>query len=88
MLSPRAGTTVEAEENLVRASLGRMMLTTDGDEHARLRAPFERPFRMRDVGELFGDAVAAEAERAARRRSSRQGAASSARRSPRRSPCA
>jgi cytochrome P450 len=61
MLSPRAGTTVEAEENLVRASLGPMMLTTDGDEHARLRAPFERPFRMRDVGELFGEAIAAEA---------------------------
>jgi cytochrome P450 len=62
MLSPRAGTTVEAEENLVRASLGRMMLTTDGDEHTRLRSPFERPFRMRDVGALFGEAIAAETE--------------------------
>ena len=62
MLSPRTGTTVEAEENLVRASLGRMMLTTDGDEHTRLRAPFERPFRMRDVGELFGQAAATEAD--------------------------
>ena len=62
MLSPRAGMTVEAEENLVRASLGRMMLTTDGDEHTRLRSPFERPFRMREVGELFGGAIAAEAD--------------------------
>ena len=62
MLSPRAAMTVEAEENLVRASLGRMMLTTDGDEHNRQRAPFERPFRMREVGELFGDAIAAEAD--------------------------
>jgi len=62
MLSPRAGMTVEAEENLVRASLGRMMLTTDGDEHARLRAPFERPFRMREVGELFAAAITAEAD--------------------------
>jgi cytochrome P450 len=62
MLSPHTGATVEAEENLVRASLGRMMLTTDGDERARLRAPFERPFRMRDVGELFGEAVAVEAD--------------------------
>ena len=62
MLSPRAAATVEAEENLVRASLGSMMLTTDGDEHTRLRAPFERPFRMRDVGELFGEAIEAEVE--------------------------
>jgi len=62
MLSPRTGTTVEAEENLVRASLGRMMLTTDGDEHTRLRTPFERPFRMRDVGDLFEGAIAAETE--------------------------
>ena len=28
-LSPRAATTVEAEQNLVRASLGRMMLTSE-----------------------------------------------------------
>ncbi len=61
MLSPRLGLTVEAEENLVRASLGTMMLTTDGAEHTRLRAPFERPFRLRDVDELFGSAIAAEA---------------------------
>ena len=61
MLSPRLGLTVEAEENLVRASLGTMMLTTDADEHTRLREPFERPFRLREVGDLFGGAIAAEA---------------------------
>jgi cytochrome P450 len=57
-LSPRAATTVEAEQNLVRASLGRMMLTSDADEHSRMRAPFERPFRMREATELFGAAIA------------------------------
>jgi cytochrome P450 len=57
-LSPRTATTVEAEPNLVRASLGRMMLTSDGAEHTRMRAPFERPFRMRDSGDLFGTAIA------------------------------
>lgn len=62
MLGPRLGLTVEAQENLVRASLGLMMLTSDAAEHTRLRAPFERPFRMREVGALFGDAIAAEAD--------------------------
>jgi len=62
LLSPRCGTTVEAEENLVRHSLGRMMLTSDGADHDRQRAPFDGPFRMREVGELFADAIAAEAD--------------------------
>ena len=66
-LSPRTATTVEAEPNLVRASLGRMMLTSDGGEHTRMRAPFERPFRMRDSGDLFGAAVAEAAADLARR---------------------
>jgi cytochrome P450 len=57
-LSPRAATTVEAEQNLVRASLGRMMLTSDADEHSRMRGPFERPFRMREATALFGGAIA------------------------------
>jgi len=62
LLSPRCGTTVEAEENLVRHSLGRMMLTSDGADHDRQRAPFDGPFRMREVGDLFADAIAAEAD--------------------------
>ena len=53
---------MEAEENLVRHSLGRMMLTSDGADHDRQRAPFDGPFRMREVGELFGAAIAAEAD--------------------------
>jgi cytochrome P450 len=57
MLGPRTGLTVEAHENLVRASLGHMMLTSDAESHTRQRAPFERPFRMREVGALFGGAI-------------------------------
>jgi cytochrome P450 len=61
-LSPRTATTVEAEPNLVRASLGRMMLTSDAGEHTRMRAPFEPPFRMRESTSAFGDAIAEVAE--------------------------
>ncbi len=50
--------TVWAEPNLVRASLGVMMLTSDGDEHARQRGPFDEPFRVRPVRERFADPVA------------------------------
>jgi cytochrome P450 len=57
-LSPRTATTVEAQPNLVRASLGRMMLTSDAAEHTRLRAPFEPPFRMRESTAASGDAIA------------------------------
>ena len=57
VLGPRTGLTVEAQENLVRASLGHMMLTSDAPDHTRQRTPFERPFRMREVEGLFGEAV-------------------------------
>jgi cytochrome P450 len=60
VLAPRTGLTVEAHENLVRASLGHMMLTSDADDHTRQRAPFERPFRMREVEGLFAEAVRSE----------------------------
>lgn len=53
--------TVEAHQNLVRASLGQMMLTTDGAEHARLRKPFEPPFRISTVEASFAEVIAAEA---------------------------
>jgi cytochrome P450 len=49
--------TVWAEPNLVRASLGVMMLTSDGDEHARQRKPFDEPFRVRPVRERFAEPV-------------------------------
>jgi cytochrome P450 len=49
--------TVWAEPNLVRASLGVMMLTSDPPEHEHQRQPFDEPFRMRAVRERFEDRV-------------------------------
>ena len=43
--------------------VGPSMLTLDGDEHQRHRAPFARPFRLRPVRERFTDVVADEVER-------------------------
>ena len=57
LLSRRDEFTVWAEPNLVRASLGVMMLTTDGDEHARQRRPFEEPFGVRPVRRRFAEPV-------------------------------
>ncbi|MFM9133915.1 MAG: cytochrome P450 [bacterium] len=59
ILLPKSGATVEAEQNMVRASLGRMMLTVDGEEHDRYREPFEVPFRAREAERLFGDSIRA-----------------------------
>jgi cytochrome P450 len=53
VLAPKAPFTVEAEPNLVRASLGLMMLTADGPAQAHMRTPFEVPFRRREVEERF-----------------------------------
>jgi cytochrome P450 len=55
--------TVWAGPNLVRASLGVMMLTSDPPEHQRQRQPFDEPFRMRSVRERFEGRVSARAER-------------------------
>ena len=41
----------------MRASLGVMMLSTDGEEHARQRRPFEEPFGVRPVRERFAEPV-------------------------------
>ncbi|HEY3190966.1 MAG TPA: cytochrome P450 [Solirubrobacteraceae bacterium] len=43
--------------------VGPSMLSLDGDEHARHRAPFARPFRLEAVREGFAGVVEAEAER-------------------------
>jgi cytochrome P450 len=43
--------------------VGRSMLTTDGEEHARERAPYARPFRLDAVRERFTPPVAEEVER-------------------------
>jgi cytochrome P450 len=59
ILLPKSGATVEAEQNMVRASLGRMMLTVDGEEHERYRRPFEAPFRARETERMFGESIRA-----------------------------
>src|SRR4051812_8875398 len=43
--------------------VGRSMLTTEGDEHARHRAPFARRFRLAAVRERFSQTVAGEVDR-------------------------
>ncbi|MGH3117393.1 MAG: cytochrome P450 [Gaiellales bacterium] len=55
--------TVWAEPNLVRASLGVMMLTSDPPDHERQRLPFDEPFRMRAVRKQFEGRVSARVER-------------------------
>jgi cytochrome P450 len=57
ILLPKSGATVQAEQNMVRASLGRMMLTVDGEEHGRYRQPFEVPFRARETERAFGTPI-------------------------------
>lgn len=55
--------TVEAQQNLVRASLGLMMLTTDNEEHLRLRKPFNAPFKHGNAAHAFAGVIDAEAAR-------------------------
>jgi cytochrome P450 len=43
--------------------VGPSMLTLDGDEHDRHRAPFARPFRLQAVRERFSEVVADEVDR-------------------------
>ena len=43
--------------------VGQSMLTRDGEEHARHRDPFARPFRLQPVRERFGDLVVEETDR-------------------------
>lgn len=59
MLTRHEDFTVRSQANLVRASLGTMMLTSDGAAHDAQRAPFDAPFRMRAVRERFERPIAA-----------------------------
>ena len=43
--------------------VGPSMLTLDGSEHQRHRAPFARPFRLQAVGERFTEVVSREVDR-------------------------
>jgi cytochrome P450 len=63
VLATTSDFTVWAEPNLVRASLGVMMLTSDPPEHQRQRLPFDAPFRRRAVRERFEERVATRVER-------------------------
>lgn len=63
VLGRKADFTVWAEPNLVRASLGVMMLTSDPPDHDRQRLPFDEPFRMRAVRERFEAPVTVRVER-------------------------
>ncbi len=53
LLLPKSGGSVQAHENLVRASTGTHMLTVDDPEHTRVREPFEVPFRAREAEQRF-----------------------------------
>jgi len=53
VLLPRGDVTVESSQNMVRASLGRMMLTVDEPAHARMRDLFDDAFRPRAVHQRF-----------------------------------
>lgn len=53
-------TTVEADANLVRESLGPMMLSSDGEAHTHQRTPFDPAFRRSQVVERFRAGIAAE----------------------------
>jgi cytochrome P450 len=61
LLLPRDDVTVQSEQSMVRASLGRMMLTVDRDEHARQRKPFEPPFRPREIENRFQEFLSEQA---------------------------
>ena len=63
VLSPTAPMTVEVEQNMVRNSLGPMMLTSDGESHDAQRRPFEAPFRNRDIEVRYRERIAAVAHR-------------------------
>ncbi len=63
VLSPTAPMTVEVEQNMVRNSLGPMMLTSDGESHDAQRRPFEAPFRNRDIELRYGERMSALAHR-------------------------
>lgn len=63
VLSPTTPMTVEVEQNMVRNSLGPMMLTSDGESHDTQRRPFEAPFRNRDIEARYGERITALAHR-------------------------
>jgi cytochrome P450 len=55
------GITAREEASLMTRAMGRTMLRTDGEEHARLRAPAHAPLRFRGFAERWGDMLRREA---------------------------
>jgi hypothetical protein len=55
------GITAREEPSLMTRAMGRTMLRTDGDEHARLRAPAHVPLRFRGFAARWGDMLTREA---------------------------
>src|SRR3954447_11443666 len=55
------GITAREEPSLMTRAMGRTMLRTDGEEHARLRAPAHAPLRFRGFAERWGDMLSREA---------------------------
>jgi cytochrome P450 len=58
-----AGLTVDDPRFTTGQITGPSMLSTDGSEHTRHRAPFARPFRLDAIRERFTDAASQEVER-------------------------
>jgi cytochrome P450 len=54
---------VGVPDNPQRIVLGNMMLTADGEDHARHRAPFARPFRLGAVRERYTAVIAENIDR-------------------------
>ena len=55
------GISAREEPSLMTRAMGRTMLRTDGEEHARLRAPAHAPLRFRGFAERWGDMLTREA---------------------------
>jgi cytochrome P450 len=55
------GITAREEPSLMTRAMGRTMLRTDGEEHARLRAPAHAPLRFRGFAARWGDMLSREA---------------------------
>ena len=61
-LDERPEITAREDPSLMTRAMGRTMLRTDGDEHARLRAPAQAPLRFRGFAERWGDMLEREAQ--------------------------
>jgi cytochrome P450 len=61
-LDERPEITAREDPSLMTRAMGRTMLRTDGEEHARLRAPAQSPLRFRGFADRWGDMLEREAQ--------------------------